>query len=153
MRESNGEKRPYQQQQQQQQQLEPGDEREEENQQNYPQEESKSGSGINTNNNSNSHSRNADLFRPEQETIIKKFERLKLGAVKLRVVENQAEGGTWIEYQAINNGPVFYATFGERGGQWEKPAVFEIADKEGIDIQRKGHLAGSSSSSSSSSSS
>lgn len=56
------------------------------------------------------------------------FALLKVGAsvIRKQIDEN---GSTWIEYQAADNGPVFYAQAdGLSAGQWNRPPVFDLED-------------------------
>jgi hypothetical protein len=56
------------------------------------------------------------------------FALLKIGAAILRkqIDEN---GSTWVEYQAADNGPVFYAEEGsDVAGQWKRPAIFDLEE-------------------------
>ncbi len=68
----------------------------------------------------------ADFLEDEEEKLVRKFEKLKIGAKELRIA--QGEDSAWVEYQASNNGPVFYAKYHEKGGQWAKPLVFVQLD-------------------------
>lgn len=73
-----------------------------------------------------------DSLKPQtpqsQKTKLSGFALLKVGAsvVRKQVDEN---GSTWLEYQAADNGPVFYAEEGaESAGQWSRPHVFDLDD-------------------------
>lgn len=56
------------------------------------------------------------------------FALLKVGASVLRRQIDE-HGSTWLEYQAADNGPVFYAEeSGESAGQWNRPHVFDLDD-------------------------
>lgn len=62
------------------------------------------------------------------------FAALKVGAtiVRKQVDEN---GRTWIEYQAANNGPIFYSQVdGLSEGQWNRPPVFDLEDLSSTSI-------------------
>lgn len=53
------------------------------------------------------------------------FALLKVGA---KVLDKQfdEEGAVWIQYQAVDKGPVFYAEEGaESAGQWHRPPIFQ----------------------------
>lgn len=56
------------------------------------------------------------------------FALLKVGAAVLRKQIDE-HGITWLEYQAADNGPVFYAEEnGTNAGQWNRPHVFDLDD-------------------------
>jgi hypothetical protein len=62
------------------------------------------------------------------------FALLKVGA---KVLDKQIDedGNTWVQYQAVDKGPVFYAMEGgEKAGQWSKPPIFfdEVLDDEAV---------------------
>jgi hypothetical protein len=62
------------------------------------------------------------------------FALLKVGATILRkqIDEN---GSTWIEYQAAENGPVFYSQVdGLSAGQWNRPPIFDVEDMSSTSI-------------------
>jgi hypothetical protein len=69
----------------------------------------------------------------EEELLAFKFEKLKRGAMVLRMSEDFNDPGTvWQEWQAGGagrEGPVFYAVKGMRGGQWKVPKVFLATNK------------------------
>jgi hypothetical protein len=69
----------------------------------------------------------------EEELLAFKFEKLKRGAVVLRMSEDFNDPGTvWQEWQAGGaggGGPVFYAVKGMRGGQWKVPKVYLATNK------------------------
>lgn len=53
------------------------------------------------------------------------FALLKIGA---KVLDKQfdEDGAVWIQYQAVDKGPVFYAEEGaESAGQWHRPPIFQ----------------------------
>lgn len=53
------------------------------------------------------------------------FALLKVGA---KVLDKQIdeEGETWVKYQAVDKGPVFYAREGaDVAGQWDKPPIYQ----------------------------
>jgi hypothetical protein len=53
------------------------------------------------------------------------FALLKVGA---KVLDKQIdeEGDTWVKYQAVDKGPIFYAKEGSHiAGQWHKPAIYQ----------------------------
>ncbi len=53
------------------------------------------------------------------------FALLKVGA---KVLDKQIDedGAVWVQYQAVDKGPVFYAEEGaESAGQWHRPPIFE----------------------------
>ena len=53
------------------------------------------------------------------------FALLKIGA---KVLDKQfdEDGALWIQYQAVDKGPVFYAEEGaESAGQWHRPPIFQ----------------------------
>ncbi len=68
----------------------------------------------------------AEFLENDEDKMNKKIEKLKIGALELRIA--QGEDSAWVEYQASNNGPVFYAKYNEKGGQWAKPLVFVQLD-------------------------
>jgi hypothetical protein len=47
---------------------------------------------------------------------------MKLGATQLRYSEY--DGVTWVEWQGVNEGAMFYSEHGEKGGQWKLPVGF-----------------------------
>jgi hypothetical protein len=58
------------------------------------------------------------------------FALLKVGA---KVLDKQIdeEGVTWVMYQAVDKGPIFYAEEGvESSGQWSKPPIYREDDEE-----------------------
>lgn len=56
------------------------------------------------------------------------FALLKVGAAVLRRQIDET-GSTWLEYQAADNGPIFYAEEGgTSAGQWNRPTVFDLED-------------------------
>lgn len=57
------------------------------------------------------------------------FALLKVGASVLRKQIDE-HGSTWLEYQAADNGPVFYAEENNSttAGQWNRPHVFDLDD-------------------------
>jgi hypothetical protein len=66
--------------------------------------------------------------RSSKSSKISGFALLKVGAtvVRKQIDEN---GSTWIEYQAANNGPIFYSQVdGLSAGQWNRPPVFDLED-------------------------
>jgi len=67
------------------------------------------------------------FFEPEESVLEKKFEKLKKGAIQLRV--GQQDRSTWIEWQGAGDGPIFYSKYGDKGGQWAKPTVFIVEDE------------------------
>ena len=52
------------------------------------------------------------------------FQLLLTGATELRRQADADSGVEWAEYQAVNNGPVFYVQLEIGKGQWARPAVF-----------------------------
>lgn len=58
------------------------------------------------------------------------FDQMKVGAkIKRKQIDYaDAKNEIWLEWQAPNNGPTFYAKDGAEGGQWKKPKIFEILD-------------------------
>ncbi len=55
------------------------------------------------------------------------FQILREGASILRE-QRDSNGVLWTEYQAVNDGPVFYATEDPQSGQWGKPEVFDLLE-------------------------
>ena len=56
------------------------------------------------------------------------FARMKVGASVLRKQVDEA-GVAWVEYQAADNGPVFYAPADiPSAGQWNRPHIFDLDD-------------------------
>jgi hypothetical protein len=59
------------------------------------------------------------------------FALLKVGA---KVLDKQIDedGVTWVMYQAVDKGPIFYAKEGvESSGQWSKPPIYQDGDGDG----------------------
>ena len=66
-----------------------------------------------------------EFLESKEETQVRKFERMKGSASLLRqLVYGEEE---WSEWQMPGGGAVFYSQVGVRGGQWQKPIVFENA--------------------------
>ena len=63
------------------------------------------------------------------------FQILKEGASILRE-QRDSNGVLWTEYQAVNGGPVFYATEDPQSGQWGKPEVFDLLESPRNNKQR-----------------
>jgi hypothetical protein len=62
------------------------------------------------------------------------FALLKVGASVLRRQIDES-GTTWLEYQAADNGPVFYAQVdGLSAGQWNRPAIFDLEELSSTSI-------------------
>lgn len=63
-----------------------------------------------------------------QKSTLTGFALLKVGASVLRKQIDE-HGSTWLEYQAADDGPVFYAEEGGAlAGQWNRPHVFDLDD-------------------------
>lgn len=62
----------------------------------------------------------SDLIESEEETIIKKFEKLKQKAVVIRDFLD-LNHSKWAEWQVMNGGPIFYSMVDDIGGQWISP--------------------------------
>lgn len=73
-----------------------------------------------------------DSLKPQTpnsgKTKLSGFALLKVGASVLRQQIDE-HGTVWLEYQAADNGPVFYAEeSGDSAGQWTRPHVFDLDD-------------------------
>lgn len=63
-----------------------------------------------------------------EKTKLSGFALLKVGASVIRRQIDET-GTTWLEYQAADNGPVFYAQEnGTLAGQWNRPTIFDLED-------------------------